>query len=147
VARLRNILFISRGDNGLRRAPRLALSNRRRRRCGRPFHFSNRNAMMRRLVSEQSSAAWNLAIMQSRNTRLGLALFAVYLLFYGGFVLIAAFSPESMELLPFAGVNVAVWYGFGLIVLALVLALIYGWACHSDESSAQAELEAPGGGR
>ena len=35
--------------------------------------------------------------MQTRNTRLGLALFAVYLVFYGGFVLLAAFSPETMD--------------------------------------------------
>ena len=29
--------------------------------------------------------------MQTRNTRLGLVLFAIYLLFYSGFVLLAAF--------------------------------------------------------
>ena len=32
-----------------------------------------------------------------------------------------------MEATPLAGVNLAIWYGFGLIVAALVLALIYGW--------------------
>ena len=67
-----------------------------------------------------------------RNTRLGVLLFAVYLLLYGGFVLLAAFAPEAMESTPFAGVNLAVWYGFGLIVAALVLALIYGWACRAS---------------
>ena len=67
--------------------------------------------------------------MTNRANRIGLALFAVYLVLYGGFVLLAAFSPETMEATPLAGVNVAIWYGFGLIVAALVLALIYGWAC------------------
>jgi uncharacterized membrane protein (DUF485 family) len=62
-----------------------------------------------------------------RSSRLGLTLFAVYLLLYGGFVLIAAFSPTTMEWTPLAGVNLAVWYGFGLIVAAIVLALVYGW--------------------
>jgi uncharacterized membrane protein (DUF485 family) len=71
--------------------------------------------------------------MQKRNTRIGLALFAVYLAFYSGFVLLAAFSPATMEVLPAAGVNLAVWYGFGLIVVAFVLALIYGWACGPGE--------------
>jgi uncharacterized membrane protein (DUF485 family) len=66
--------------------------------------------------------------MTNRANRIGLALFAVYLVLYGGFVLLAAFSPETMEATPLAGVNVAIWYGFGLIVAALVLALIYGWA-------------------
>jgi uncharacterized membrane protein (DUF485 family) len=67
--------------------------------------------------------------MAEWNARLGLALFVVYLLLYGGFVALAAFAPEWMERTPLAGVNLAVWYGFGLIVAALVLALIYGWAC------------------
>jgi uncharacterized membrane protein (DUF485 family) len=67
--------------------------------------------------------------MVDRNARLGLWLFAVYLLLYGGFVVVAAFKPEWMERTPLAGVNVAIWYGFGLIVAAVVLALVYGWAC------------------
>lgn len=67
--------------------------------------------------------------MQQRNARIGLRLFFVYLAFYGGFVLLAAFRPESMEVTPAAGVNLAVWYGFSLIIAALVLAMIYGWAC------------------
>ena len=83
--------------------------------------------------------------MQTRNTRLGLALFAVYLLFYGGFVLLAAFSPDSLAVLPFAGVNLAIWYGFGLIVAALVLALIYGWACRPGDDSRSADRDTPGG--
>ena len=48
---------------------------------------------------------------------------------YGGFVLLAAFSPDVMEATPLAGVNLAIWYGFGLIVAAIVLALVYGWVC------------------
>lgn len=72
--------------------------------------------------------------MQARNTRWGLVLFAVYLAFYCGFVLLAAFAPETLARLPFAGVNLAIWYGFALIVVALVLALIYGWACRGDSN-------------
>jgi uncharacterized membrane protein (DUF485 family) len=59
--------------------------------------------------------------------KLGLVLFAIYLLLYGGFVVLNAFFPESMEYTPLAGVNLAIWYGFALIVAALGLALIYGW--------------------
>ncbi len=83
--------------------------------------------------------------MQSRNTRLGLVLFAVYLVFYGGFVLLAAFSPDSLAVLPWAGVNLAIWYGFGLIVAALLLALVYGWVCRSDEVAPRADRDTPGG--
>ena len=52
--------------------------------------------------------------MTKQTNRLGLSLFAVYLVLYGGFVLLAAFSPEWMERTPLAGVNLAIWYGFGL---------------------------------
>ena len=67
--------------------------------------------------------------MNSRNSRNGLILFAVYLLFYGGFVVINAFDPASMERTPIAGLNLAVLYGFGLIIGAVVLSAIYGVLC------------------
>ncbi|MBT4865721.1 MAG: DUF485 domain-containing protein [Planctomycetaceae bacterium] len=74
--------------------------------------------------------------MQARNARIGFMLFGVYLLLYGGFVLLNAFAPETMEATPIEGVNLAIIYGFGLIVAALVLALIYGFVCKTgDEPS------------
>ena len=74
--------------------------------------------------------------METRSARIGMVLFGVYLLLYGGFVLINAFSPSTMELTPVAGVNLAILYGFGLIIAALVLALLYGWLCRGDSSDA-----------
>ena len=71
--------------------------------------------------------------MQARNARIGFMLFGVYLLLYGGFVLLNAFAPETMEAMPIEGVNLAIIYGFGLIVAALVLALIYGFVCKSGD--------------
>jgi uncharacterized membrane protein (DUF485 family) len=78
------------------------------------------------------------------STRLGLFLFAVYLALYGGFVLLAAFAPQAMESTPLAGVNLAIWYGFGLIAAALVLALIYGWARGPGALDSAAIVERPG---
>jgi uncharacterized membrane protein (DUF485 family) len=69
----------------------------------------------------------------TRNSRIGLALFFVYLAFYAGFVLLAAFSPETMEQTPWAGVNLAIWYGFALILAAFALALLYGVLCRATE--------------
>jgi uncharacterized membrane protein (DUF485 family) len=66
--------------------------------------------------------------MSNRTSRFGLILFALYLLLYAGFVLLAAFSPQAIETTPLAGVNLAIWYGFGLIIAAIVLAFLYGWA-------------------
>jgi uncharacterized membrane protein (DUF485 family) len=70
--------------------------------------------------------------MANRNARIGLILFVVYLAFYGGFVLLAAFSPATMARTPWAGVNLAIWYGFALIAAALILALIYGYLCRIE---------------
>lgn len=64
----------------------------------------------------------------ARRSRLGLWLFAIYCAAYGGFMLLNAFAPKVMET-TFSGVNLAIWYGFGLIGGALVLALLYAWLC------------------
>lgn len=70
--------------------------------------------------------------MQSYNARLGLVMFAIYLLLYGGFVLLNAFSPTTMEN-TYAGVNLAIWYGFALIVGAVIMAMIYGLICKDED--------------
>ncbi len=79
--------------------------------------------------------------MQARNLKIGLALFTVYLVLYGGFVLVNAFAPETMEATPIAGVNLAILSGFGLILAAFVLALFYGFLCRGADDS-----ELPKGG-
>jgi uncharacterized membrane protein (DUF485 family) len=64
-----------------------------------------------------------------RNSRLGLRLFAVYVILYGGFMLLNVFLPQTMAQSPLARINLAIWYGLGLIVAALVLALLYMRLC------------------
>lgn len=59
------------------------------------------------------------------NARLGLWLFAVYLLGYGGFMYLSAFCPTIIGWRPFGGINLAIHYGMSLIAGALVLALVY----------------------
>ncbi len=84
--------------------------------------------------------------MSASKQRIGLALFAIYLVVYGGFVLLNAFAPDVMKLEPIAGVNLAVVYGFGLILSAFVLAVVYGFinrsvgATHANEA-AQREIK------
>ncbi len=74
-----------------------------------------------------------------RNTRLGLILFTVYLCLYGGFVFLNAFAAVQMETLSVAGINLAILYGFVLIIAAFILALIYGWLCKSEVSGKENE--------
>lgn len=72
----------------------------------------------------------------ARNARYGMILFVVYLAVYGTFVTINAFQPAWMDVLVFGGVNLAVVYGLGLIVAALVMAVLYGWLCRSTAAPA-----------
>ena len=88
------------------------------------------------IVGEGNSA------MNPRGSRYGLILFFVYLAFYGGFVVINAFAPESMEKPLLSGLNVAIVYGFGLIIGAVVLSGIYGLLCGDASRSDSNEEKA-----
>lgn len=85
----------------------------------------------RRLPSEA-----NLAIQRS-NARLGLVLFFIYLVLYAGFVLVSAFMADSLDWRPAGGLNLALLWGFGLIVTALVLALVYGLLAKTESETGQ----------
>jgi uncharacterized membrane protein (DUF485 family) len=79
-----------------------------------------------------------------RNARYGGILFLVYLAVYAIFVVLNTFMPEIMDRVPFAGLNLAIVYGVGLIVLALILALVYSWLCrNSIPHSADADNATP----
>jgi len=79
--------------------------------------------------------------------QIGLVLFFFYLLLYAGFVLLMAFDVERLQVLGPARINLAVWSGFGLIVLALVLALVYGWICRSKGAAVDGDTTAAGEGQ
>jgi len=67
-------------------------------------------------------------------SRLGLTMFLVYCVFYAGFVLINVWTGgKAMQAIVLMGMNLAVVYGMGLIVLALVMALIYNHLCTTKE--------------
>ncbi|TWT48438.1 DUF485 domain-containing protein [Botrimarina hoheduenensis] len=73
--------------------------------------------------------------MVSPNARLGLVLFAVYVVFYTVFVMVSAFAPQTMEATPFGGVSLAITSGAALIALAMVLAAIYGVLAKNPKDS------------
>lgn len=66
--------------------------------------------------------------------RLGIRMFWFYALFYAGFVAINLFNPLLMEMTIFAGLNLATVYGFSLIIVALIAALVYDLACRREEA-------------
>ncbi len=60
-------------------------------------------------------------------------MFLGYAAIYVGFVALNIISPTIMEKTVFLGLNLAVVYGFGLIIVALIMALIYNGACGKKE--------------
>jgi uncharacterized membrane protein (DUF485 family) len=76
--------------------------------------------------------------ISSRNSHNGLILFFVYFTLYAGFMALNVYDPKIMSVTAFRGVNVAIIYGFGLIVAALFLAAIYMYLCRMS-----ADGEAP----
>ena len=73
------------------------------------------------------------AAVVAHNTRMGVILFVVYVVFYGGFMALSAFWPEVMSQPFLRGANLAVVYGFALIAAALVLAMVYMRVCRKSK--------------
>lgn len=72
-------------------------------------------------------------------SRLGLSLFFIYSLLYLGFVLLNAFAADVMDVVVVAGLNLAIVYGFGLILAAIAMAFIYGFALRDSGNSPAAD--------
>ena len=67
-------------------------------------------------------------------SKLGVILFIFYTLIYSGFVVIGLTKPELMGLELIGGQNIAIIYGFGLIVLAIIMGFIYNYFCTKMEN-------------
>ena len=74
--------------------------------------------------------------------RLGVRLLWVYAFIYVVFIAINVINAKMMEIIVVAGLNLAVVYGFGLIILALVMALVYSWMCTKLEDKMAAKGDA-----
>jgi uncharacterized membrane protein (DUF485 family) len=79
-----------------------------------------------RPARHRSQNAWDY------NARVGLVLFAVYLALYGGFIYLSAFRRDVMARPSVGGMNLAIVYGFALIVAAFVLAVLYMFLCRPE---------------
>ena len=68
-----------------------------------------------------------------RKSKLGVILFIAYTLVYGGFVVLELVNPELMDSHILGKQNLSIVYGFGLIVLAMVMGFIYNALCSGME--------------
>jgi uncharacterized membrane protein (DUF485 family) len=71
-------------------------------------------------------------VAERANRRLGLILFFLYFSLYVGFVGIIFYDYKLMGRPVVAGLNLAIVYGFGLIIAAFVLALVYLLGCKRE---------------
>lgn len=82
-------------------------------------------------------------IVTRQKSKLGVRLFFIYLICYAGFVALGVFKYELLSTTVFSGLNLAVVYGIGLIVFAIIMGIIYNYYCtkYEDEAEKADELE------
>ncbi|MBU1370100.1 MAG: DUF485 domain-containing protein [Bacteroidetes bacterium] len=68
-----------------------------------------------------------------KKAKLGVIMFVIYTIVYAGFVVIGLTVPEIMGLPLIGEQNIAIVYGFGLIVLAIIMGFIYNYFCTKYE--------------
>ncbi len=71
-----------------------------------------------------SAVKWGNDPAASLKILLGKWFFLIYSLVYAGFIIINVLSPSFMGI-DVGSLNVAIVYGFGLIIFAMLLALAY----------------------
>lgn len=76
-------------------------------------------------------------------SRFGIKLFIIYAVIYFGFVLLNTLAPRIMSVKVIFGLNLAVVYGFGLILIAIILGLVYNAVCTHRENELNAEKGGP----
>ncbi len=85
-----------------------------------------------------ASTDWGEDKSAASKANMGVYLFFAYALVYAGFVAIAIYDVTIMDRKMIFGLNLAITYGFGLIILALIMAVIYNHICTQKEIQAAA---------
>ena len=76
-----------------------------------------------------------------KKAKLGIYMFFFYTIVYVIFVAIGVLNYEAMGEIVLGNLNLAVVYGFGLIILAIVMGLIYNAICTGYEKKLNKEEE------
>lgn len=76
-----------------------------------------------------------------KKARLGVWLFIVYTIVYAIFVAVGVLNYEAMGKIVLGNQNLAVVFGFGLIVLAIIMGLIYNQICTGYENKMNKEVQ------
>ncbi len=87
----------------------------------------------------EPAAPLGVEYASKQKTKLGLILFFVYAFIYAGFVIIGLSYTHLLSIKVIAGLNLAVVYGIGLIILAIVMGFIYSLVCTHMEDKMERE--------
>ncbi len=68
-----------------------------------------------------------------KKAKLGIKFFFLYLFFYAGFVAIGVLNYELLAYEVIGGINLAIFYGIGLILFAVLLGILYNFLCSRYE--------------
>lgn len=75
----------------------------------------------------------------AKKAKLGVWFFLIYSLFYAGFVVIGVVNYELLSQEIVFGLNLAIVYGVGLIVFAVLLGILYNFLCSRYEDDLNKE--------
>lgn len=75
---------------------------------------------------------WKKEKSQDYKTKLGLRMMPIFAAVYFVFIVIAVTNPQMMAN-DVGSLNVAITYGFAIIITAIVMALIYNYLCSRKE--------------
>ncbi len=78
------------------------------------------------------STDWKVEKSGAYKSKTGLIMFAIFTPIYLVFVIMSVVSPSFMAT-DIGDLNLSIVYGFGLIVLAIILAVIYNHLCSIKE--------------
>lgn len=92
-------------------------------------------------MSHGPSIEWKKDNTTDTKIKLGLIMILIYTIIYASFILINVRFPKLMSL-DMGSLNLAIVYGFGLILIALIQALIYNHICTRSEEKMEAETKA-----
>ena len=79
------------------------------------------------------------AAFERRKIVIGIRMTILYSLVYAGFVALSVFQPTWMGARALLGLNLAVTYGLGLILIAIVFAIVYNHLCRVPPATAGRE--------
>jgi len=83
-------------------------------------------------MSHGPATEWKKGKSEAYKSKLGIYMFIFYAAFYLAFVFLCVLNPRLVAI-NVGNINLAIAYGFALIIVAVIQALIYNFLCSRKE--------------